>query len=73
MLINLHKSVNLGFDPRMQNKGVKMKYVMLCGGKKCCPIVGIPTDAEKYVTITDDFGGSVKLTKEQMKLLKKEI
>ena len=50
-----------------------MKYVMLCGGKKCCPIVGIPTDAEKYYTVTDDYGGKIKLTREQKELLKKEL
>ena len=51
-----------------------MKKIVLCTtlnchGKKCCPVVRI---GKKNVTITDDFGGKVKMTHEQYNVLMKE-
>lgn len=43
----------------------------LCGRNSCCPVVTQINDDE--FTITDDFGGSVKLTTEQVKLLQHVI
>ncbi len=43
-----------------------MKKVVLCSGSKCCPEATIDGD---LVKITDDDGGTVKLTKEQVKIL----
>lgn len=43
----------------------------MCGRPgQCCPVLGIPEGSEKFYTITDDYGGKVKLTPEQYKLLK---
>jgi hypothetical protein len=48
-----------------------MTKIVLCGNPKggCCPVVDI-SDNENKVTITDDYGGQVRMTKEQYKLLK---
>ncbi|MDD4856609.1 MAG: hypothetical protein PHD74_00730 [Candidatus Krumholzibacteria bacterium] len=43
-----------------------MKKVVLCSGTKCCPEALI--DGDK-ITIRDDDGGRVTLTKEQVKIL----
>jgi hypothetical protein len=43
-----------------------VKKVVLCSGSKCCPEALIDGD---LVKITDDDGGTVKLTKEQVKIL----
>jgi hypothetical protein len=43
-----------------------MKKIVLCSGSKCCPEALIDGDA---VTITDDDGGKVTLTKDQVKIL----
>ena len=43
-----------------------MKKVVLCSGSKCCPEALIDGNV---VTITDDDGGKVTLTKEQVKIL----
>ncbi len=41
--------------------------VVLCGrGKSCCPVVETITDG---YTISDDYEGKVKLTKEEAKML----
>jgi len=45
-----------------------MTKVVLCGGRKCCAEV---TTTDYGYEISDDFGGSVQLTKEEMELLKK--
>jgi hypothetical protein len=45
---------------------VKMKRVTLCSGSKCCPEALIDKDD---VTIRDDEGNEVKLTREQVKIL----
>jgi len=54
--------------PYWQSKEIyKMKYITMCGRPgACCPVLGIPEANEKYYTITDDYGGKVKLTKEQL-------
>ncbi len=43
-----------------------MKKFMLCSEGKCCPEVTVDRDT---VIITDDDGGKVKLTKEQVRIL----
>jgi hypothetical protein len=43
-----------------------MKKVVLCSGSKCCPEALI--DGDK-ITIKDDDGGTVNLTKEQVEIL----
>lgn len=44
----------------------------LCGRNgNCCPVV-TQTNEQEFI-ITDDFGGSVKLTTEQVKLLQHVI
>jgi hypothetical protein len=45
---------------------VEMKKVTLCSGSKCCPEAIID---KENVTIRDDDGNEVKLTKEQVKIL----
>lgn len=47
-----------------------MKEVKLCQGKKCCPVLSVKKDG---ITIRDDFKGSVILTKEQTRILSKEL
>ena len=50
------------------------RIVNFCGGKKCCPQLKIITDdAGTNSTITDDFGGSVKLTGKELSQLKKRL
>lgn len=45
--------------------------VNLCGkGKGCCPTIAVNSEE---VTIEDDFGGKVKLTKEEFEILKTKI
>ena len=41
--------------------------IRLCGGRSCCPLV---TKEEDGYTITDDYGGSVKLTFDEMRMIK---
>ncbi len=43
-----------------------MKKVVLCSGSKCCPEALIDGNV---ITITDDDGGKVTLTKEQVRIL----
>ena len=43
-----------------------MKKVVLCSGSKCCPEAFIDGNT---ITIKDDDGGTVNLTKEQVKIL----
>ena len=43
-----------------------MKKVVLCSGSKCCPEALIDGNV---ITIRDDDGGRVTLTKEQVKIL----
>jgi len=45
-----------------------MKKIVLCGRGRCCPT--IEKEADGY-RITDDFGGMVLLTEENIKVLKK--
>lgn len=51
----------------MNSKKSLKKFVM-CAGKRCCPVITENNDGN--YTITDDFGGSVLLEPEQLKLLK---
>lgn len=41
--------------------------IVLCGGKSCCPEINFDDDGNSV--ITDDFGGSVKLTAEELSIL----
>ena len=51
-----------------------MKYITMCGrAGSCCPVLGTPEGTEKFYTITDDYGGKVKLTKEQLQILKDKV
>lgn len=43
-----------------------MKKFNLCSEGKCCPEVVVDNDT---VVVTDDDGGQVKLTKEQVRIL----
>ena len=43
----------------------------LCGRNSCCPVV-TQTGADEY-TIVDDFGGSIKLTSEEVSLMQTVI
>lgn len=40
--------------------------IRLCGKRRCCPTAEI---TEEYIIIKDDFGGEVKLTKENLEIL----
>jgi len=45
-----------------------MTTIVLCGRPSaCCPVVNIERD---NITITDDYGGKVVLTKDQFVMLK---
>lgn len=46
------------------------KVVLMCGKKGCCPTVSL---SKNQVVIEDDFGGRVKLSKEQFALFKEKI
>ena len=46
------------------------KVILMCGKKDCCPAVTI---GGNQVLIEDDFGGRVKLSKEQFELLKEKV
>lgn len=42
----------------------------MCGiPGKCCPVLGIPEKGENLYTIRDDYGGKVKMTKEQLQAI----
>ncbi|MBD3178943.1 MAG: hypothetical protein GF417_04715 [Candidatus Latescibacteria bacterium] len=43
-----------------------MRKFMLCSDEKCCPEVTVEGD---IITIADDFGGEVKLTRDQVNIL----
>jgi hypothetical protein len=45
-----------------------METIILCCGKGGCPQLSENEDAEDY-TLTDDYGGEVKLTAEELDLL----
>lgn len=45
--------------------------VRLCRAGSCCPVVEKINDGE--YSITDDFEGKVKITKEQLSILKEAI
>lgn len=47
-----------------------MKRFYLCSEGKCCPEVSIE---DGIVIITDDDGGKVRLTKEQLEILWKKM
>ncbi len=48
-----------------------MTKIVLCGKPgRCCPVLDKKEDG---VTIIDDYGGKVVLTKEQAKILKEEL
>jgi len=42
------------------------EIVLSCGGPKCCPIIKFE---RKYITIEDDYGGKIKLTKKQYAMI----
>ena len=46
------------------------KVILFCGKGDCCPVI---TLREKDIIIEDDFGGKVKLTKEQFEVLKEKV
>lgn len=46
------------------------KVILYCGKKDCCPVITI---RKKDIIIEDDFGGKVRLTKEQFKFLKEKV
>ena len=46
------------------------KITLFCGDKKCCPVVKFN---KKTITLTDDFGGKVKLTNDQAKALRNAL
>lgn len=50
-----------------QDKVPHVTRLTLCGVQGCCPTVVIDHNSDE-VTITDDFGGKVKLTKEQWRM-----
>ena len=50
----------------MNMKKVNNNSMVLCGGKACCPILTLD---ENSVTIKDDYGKQVKMTKEQALLI----
>ena len=54
-------------DTVTQNNN-KIKYTMCGRSGSCCPVLSEVED-NKF-TITDDFNGSVILTKDELKLLK---
>ena len=41
-----------------------IKKTAFCSNKTCCPTISINTDSNT-VTLTDDFGGTVKMDLEQ--------
>ncbi len=47
-----------------------MKITLCSRPNACCPTV---ETTEYGFTVKDDFGGSVKLTKEQMRILKEKV
>lgn len=47
-----------------------MKKVVLCSGSKCCPEALINGN---MITITDDEGAKVTLTREQVEILWKNL
>jgi hypothetical protein len=51
-----------------EKSSVESGVVTLCGVQGCCPTIDF-TDPQKIV-ITDDFGGSVQLTKDQWEEMK---
>jgi hypothetical protein len=45
--------------------------IILCGGKSCCPEINF--DDSGNAIVTDDFGGSVKLTEEEVLILTHDL
>lgn len=50
--------------------GIQRRTIKLCGVQGCCPTV---TFTKRTVTITDDQGGKVRLTKTQWKDLAAKV
>ncbi len=50
------------------------RTIILCGRGRCCPKISHHNSSkEEYITISDDYNGTVKLTVEETKDLKKAI
>lgn len=50
------------------------RTIILCGRGRCCPKITHHTaDKKNYITISDDYNGSVKLTTQEAKELKEAI
>jgi hypothetical protein len=57
-----------------EEKNKNNRTIILCGRGRCCPkITHHNSDNENYITISDDYNGSVKLTIEEIKDLKRAI
>lgn len=46
-----------------------MKTINLCGGRSCCPKLIATNNKKLKFNITDDYGGIVKLTKDEARNL----
>ena len=46
------------------------KYTLCGRGGSCCPVIN---EEENAFTISDDYGGKIKLTKEEFLMLKEAV
>ncbi len=56
----------------MSNIKIDGSSVLLCCGKNRCPALSKNKD-DKTFSLTDDFGGKVKLTKEQLQSIQEAL
>jgi len=47
--------------------------ILLCCGKGRCPVLKKSKDKKGHYTLTDDFGGQVSLTQEQLLVIKEAL
>jgi hypothetical protein len=47
--------------------------VLLCCGKGRCPVLKKSKEKTDHYTLTDDFGGEVSLTQEQLLVIKEAL
>jgi len=58
----------------LEEQNQNNRTIVLCGRGRCCPKITHHNSAqEEYITISDDYNGSVKLTVDEVKDLKKAI
>ena len=55
------------------NTRLENNQILLCCGKGRCPVLKKSKEKTDHYTLTDDFGGEVSLTQEQLLVIKEAL